>query len=105
MRYFDSGEVHKDFHLATNRTIDFIMDRSDREFLSHLCRRTAQDVYRDIHTRLKNGESNALLERLSYYTAREKGKFSVEQVEDRFVWHRYPAMWRETAVMDKETQQ
>ncbi len=87
MRYHDSGEVHKDFHLATNRTIDFIMARYDREFLSQLCQRTAQDVYRDIHTRLKNGESNALLEHLSYYTAREEGKFSVEQVEDGFVWH------------------
>ncbi len=87
MRYRDSGEVHKDFHLATNRTIDFIMARYDREFLSQLCRRTAQDVYRNIHTRLKNGEAEALLEHLSYYTEREQGLFTVEQTPDGFVMH------------------
>jgi hypothetical protein len=87
MRYHDSGEVHKDFHLATNRTIDYIMARYDREFLSQLCRRTAQDVYRDIHTHLKNGDSDALLEHLTYYTERESGRFTIEHITDGFVFH------------------
>jgi hypothetical protein len=87
MRYQDSGEVHKDFHLATNRTIDYIMTRYDEEFLSQLCRRTAQDVYRDIHSHLISGDSEALLEHLAYYTEREAGQFAIERAGDRVVFH------------------
>ena len=87
MRYQDSGEVHKDFHLATNRTIDYIMARYDEEFLSQLCRRTAQDVYRDIHSHLIAGDSEALLEHLAYYTGREEGKYTIERTEDSVVFH------------------
>lgn len=32
MRYADKGEVHKDFHLATNATIDFVLSEYGKDF-------------------------------------------------------------------------
>lgn len=87
MRYIDSGELHKDFHLATNKTIDYIMKTYDQEFLAELCRRTAQDVYQDIYYNLKKGNSEPFLEHLSYYTDREGGKYTIERKKGEILFH------------------
>ncbi len=77
MRYMDKGEVHKDFHLATNETINFVLSEYGKEFLAELFRRTAQNVYRDIYSNLLKGNYQPLLEHWKYYYTREDGVFNV----------------------------
>ena len=87
MRYTDSGEVHKDFHLATNETIDFVLSEYGLDFLTELFRRTAQRVYRDIYTNLKKGNPQPLIDHWSYYYTREKGVFSVSYEGEDICFH------------------
>jgi len=87
MRYMDTGEVHKDFHLAMNETIDFVLSEYGMEFLTELFRRTSQNVYRDIYNHLKNGDSGPLIEHWSYYYSREDGDFSISEQDGRIVFH------------------
>ncbi len=82
MRYRDTGEVHKDFHLSTNTTIDFILSEYGMDFLKELFERTARRVYRDIYENLKKGNSKPLLEHWEYYYSREQGVFTVSEVKD-----------------------
>ena len=41
MRYQDTGEVHKDFHLATNTTIHYILKTYGMETLREVFKNTA----------------------------------------------------------------
>ena len=86
MRYRHTGNVHKDFHLATDTTIRYVLDRYGSEFLRGLFRRTSQRVYRRIHERLMEGDSSALLEHWKHYDDREAGTYRVSEEEDRIVF-------------------
>ena len=83
MRYIDKGEVHKDFHLATNETIDFVLSEYGEDFLYELFRRTAQEVYRDIYKNLKAGNFKPLLEHWEYYYSRENGKYEITEDDEK----------------------
>jgi hypothetical protein len=82
MRYKDSGNVHKDFHLATNRTVNYVLDTYGDEFLHALFKRTAQGVYQSIWNDLKKGDSSQLLEHWRHYYDREGGEYRVEETGD-----------------------
>lgn len=86
MRYRDTGNVHKDFHLALNTSIQYVLQAYGLDFLRELFRRTAQDVYRDIYDALKKGDCGPLLEHWTYYYEREGGKFEVTMVEGGFIF-------------------
>jgi hypothetical protein len=86
MRYRDTGNVHKDFHLATNTSIQFVLRTYGMEFLRELFRRTAQEVYRDIYDSLKRGEWKPLLEHWTYYYEREQGKYEVTPADGGFIF-------------------
>lgn len=86
MRYRDTGNVHKDFHLATDRTVRYVTRRYGTDFLEELFRRTAQLVYRDIYENLKSGKAEPLVEHWKYYYEREAGVFEVEQTDDEIVF-------------------
>ena len=81
MRYTDTGEVHKDFHLATNATIDFVLSEYGIDFLRELFSRTAKNVYKEIYENLQKGNYQPMLEHLKYYYTREAGVFSVSELE------------------------
>ncbi len=87
MRYKDTGEVHKDFHLATNETIEFVLSEYGMDFLAELFRRTAQRVYLDIYSSLKKGNSEPLIEHWKYYYTREEGVFSLTESEEEICFH------------------
>ena len=82
MRYKHDGNVHKDFHLATQTTIDYVLKTYGMPFLEELFRRTAQEVYREIYTTLKRGDVEPLLEHWSYYYDREDGTYRIERRGD-----------------------
>ena len=79
MRYTDTGNLHKDFHLATAETISYVMDKYGKPFLRELFRRTAREVYRDIYESLKAGDVEPLLEYWEYYLKREGGEFELRR--------------------------
>ena len=85
-RYRDTGNVHKDFHLATNTTIRYVLARYGHEFLCELFRRTAQVVYREIYEALERGDAAPLREHWEYYYTREGGRYRVTGLEDGFVF-------------------
>jgi hypothetical protein len=81
MRYKDTGNLHKDFHLATDRTIRYVLREYGDDFLKELFYRTAQRVYKDIWENLKAGNWQPLKEHLTYYYEREGGEFSIDDLE------------------------
>ena len=83
MRYKDTGNVHKDFHRATDRTVRYVAKRYGMDFLKELFRRTAQQVYADIYGDLKAGNAEPLVEHWSYYYEREGGVFDVRRDDSR----------------------
>lgn len=87
MRYRDTGELHKDFHLATDRTVSYVMEHYGEEFLRELCRRTSQDIYQDIYGHLKLGDLSALAEHWEYYYTREQGQFTLTWDDDVLELH------------------
>ncbi len=86
MRYRETGNVHKDFHLATNTTIKYILTEYGMSFLREVFRRTAQRVYRVIYEALKSGDPQPWLEHMSYFFEREGGIFEVHQRKDSIVF-------------------
>jgi hypothetical protein len=94
MRYRESGEVHKDFHLTTETTVRFVLKKYGMDFLRELFRRTAQNVYKDIYEHLKKGDCDPLLEHWRYFYEREGGEFELRMGEDKIVFHvtRCPAI-------------
>lgn len=94
MRYRETGEVHLDFHRATNGTIAYLRDHYGREFLDETFRRTARDVYRAIHDDLKQGNPEHLVEHWTYFFDREGGQYALEREggQIRFVVHKCPAI-------------
>ena len=86
MRYRDTGNVHKDFHLAMNTSIQYVLRTYGMEFLRELFRRTAQNVYKDIYLALTRGEWRPLLEHWTYYYDREEGKYEVIPADGGFIF-------------------
>jgi len=87
MRYRETGNCHKDFHLATNTTINYVLKEYGYDFLKELFRRTAQRVFKEIYESLKKGDFEPLLEYWKYYHEREGGKHEVIRKEGEVVFH------------------
>ena len=87
MRYRSTGNLHKDFHLATNATVHYILDTYGDSFLRELFRRTAQQVYRDIYQSLVKGDPTPLIDHWKYYYEREGGTFKVAQEGDAVMFN------------------
>ena len=94
MRYRDGGNLHKDFHLATQRTIEYVLANYGEPFLKELFVRTAQRVYREIHRSLTDGDFEPLVEHWTYYHDREGSDYEVHRSGDRleFVVNRCAAV-------------
>ena len=71
MRYRETGNVHKDFHLSMNTSIKYVLRNYGMETLRELFRRTAQLVYREIYADLRGGNFSSLLEHWRYFYDRE----------------------------------
>ena len=85
MRYKDTGELHMDFHGATNTTINYIVDNFGEAALTEIFNRVGKDVYKSIHQGLKNDDPSELIEHLNYYLTREKADYTLQENEDGFV--------------------
>ena len=85
MRYKSTGELHLDFHGATNTTINYIVDNFGEAALTEIFNRVGKDVYRSIHEGLMNDDPTELIEHLEYYLSREHGNYSLEKNGNGFV--------------------
>ncbi len=82
MRYRETGEIHLDFHGTLATTIDYIVNNFGLEVLRQLMTRMAQEVYRDIYSKLKAGDAEALAEHWQYFFKREHSDFQLIRHND-----------------------
>jgi hypothetical protein len=82
MRYKDTGELHRDFHLATDTSIRYILRAYGIDVLRRVFRQTAQNVYGDIYRNLKAGNAKPLREHFEYYMSREGGEYTRTETSD-----------------------
>ena len=57
LRYNDGGNVHMDFHGATNTTIEFIINKYGIDTMNDIFKKVGNDVYKDIKDHIKKGIS------------------------------------------------
>ena len=55
LRYNDQGNVHMDFHGATNTTIDFIIKKYGIETMNDIFKKVGNDVYANIKEHINAG--------------------------------------------------
>ena len=67
LRYNDQGNVHMDFHGATNTTIDFIIKKYGIETMNDIFKKVGNDVYADIKEHINAGNINMLAEHWQHF--------------------------------------
>ena len=85
LRYAEEGEVHLDFHGATNTTIDFIIARYGIAALDEIFRKVGRDVYRSIHEDLVAGDTRQLVEHWRHFFTREDCDYDIAIGRDEIV--------------------
>ena len=85
LRYQEDGNVHLDFHGATNTTIKFIIDRYGIEALHEIFRRVGRDVYQDLRRHLDAGDRNELVKHWRHFFTREGADFDISIGDDEIV--------------------
>lgn len=82
MRYKESGELHKDFHGATNCTIKYICENFGKDTLHEIFFKTGCDVYKDIREHLAGGDVSELLNFWRYFFDREGADYAIAENEE-----------------------
>ena len=77
LRYRDKGNVHMDFHGATNTTINFIIEKYGIETMNDIFKKVGNDVYADIKSHIKSGNIKVLAEHWQHFFDREGADFSI----------------------------
>lgn len=79
MRYKDGGNLHLDFHGATNITIKYIVETFGVDALHEILFNVGHDVYKSIRENLANDDTSELIEHWTYYFDREKADYQIEE--------------------------
>ena len=77
LRYQENNELHRDFHGATNTTLDYIADHYGVDALKGILQTTGEKVYKSIHDKLAKGDASELLEHLNWFYFREGAKYQL----------------------------
>jgi len=85
LRYNEDGNVHLDFHGATNTTIDFIVDRYGIEAMHEIFKKVGRDVYQDIRGHLMAGDANELVKHWRHFFERENADFDIAVGDEEIV--------------------
>ena len=85
LRYNDQGNVHMDFHGATNTTIDFIIKKYGIETMNDIFKKVGNDVYADIKEHINAGNINMLAEHWQHFFDREGADYSISVKEDEII--------------------
>lgn len=85
LRYSETGNVHMDFHGATNTTIEFIISNYGLDAMDQIFARVGKDVYADIRRHLLNGNAGELVKHWRYFFEREGTRYTIEIGEEEIV--------------------
>jgi predicted ArsR family transcriptional regulator len=85
LRYNEGGNVHMDFHGATNTTIDFIINNYGIEAMDEIFARVGKDVYADIRKHLQAGNAGELVKHWRHFFDREGADYSIDVGDDEVV--------------------
>ncbi|MDB5474331.1 MAG: hypothetical protein JWP99_1634 [Devosia sp.] len=85
LRYGEEGNVHLDFHGATNTTIDFIVERYGVEVLHQILAKVGKEVYKDLRQHLLDGDPGEMARHWQHFFARENADFDIAVGEDEIV--------------------
>jgi len=85
LRYAEEGEVHLDFHGATNTTVDFIIGKFGLDALNEIFRKVGKDVYRSIHEDLIAGDTEQLVAHWRHFFTRENCDYDIDVGDDEIV--------------------
>lgn len=73
LRYRFSGNLHRDFHASILDGYNYVKDNFGMEAAREVLGSVARGVHRQMHVKLRNGDSSELVEYWRYYTEREGG--------------------------------
>lgn len=85
LRYQEGGNVHMDFHGATNTTIDFIIKNYGIEVMDQIFAKVGKDVYSDIRRHLVAGNAGELVKHWRHFFDREQADYDIEVGDDEIV--------------------
>jgi hypothetical protein len=85
LRYAETGEVHLDFHGATDTTIDFIIGKFGLAAMDDIFRKVGKDVYRSIHEDLVAGDTGQLVRHWRHFFDREDCDYDIAVDDDEIV--------------------
>ncbi|WDR02597.1 hypothetical protein PSQ19_18785 [Devosia algicola] len=85
MRYQEQGNVHLDFHGATNTTIDYIIAHYGTAVMNDIFARVGRDVYADLRQHLLDGDRAEIAHHWQHFFERENADFSIEITPDEIV--------------------
>jgi len=85
LRYAETGEVHLDFHGATDTTIDFIIGKFGLAAMDEIFRKVGKDVYRSIHEDLVAGDTGQLIRHWRHFFDRENCDYDIAVGDDEIV--------------------
>jgi len=85
LRYHETGNIHLDFHGATNTTIDFIVANYGVAVLHEIFEKVGKDVYADIRAHLIAGDAQELVRHWRHFFERENADFDIAVEDDEIV--------------------
>jgi predicted ArsR family transcriptional regulator len=85
LRYNEGGNVHMDFHGATNTTIDFIIENYGIDAMDDIFARVGKEVYADIRSHLRAGNAGELVKHWHHFFDREGADYAIEITEDEVI--------------------
>lgn len=85
LRYAEEGEVHLDFHGATNTTVEFIIGKFGLAAMDEIFRKVGKDVYRSIHEDLVAGDTRQLVAHWRHFFTRENCDYDIEVGQEEIV--------------------
>jgi predicted ArsR family transcriptional regulator len=85
LRYQEEGNVHLDFHGATNTTIDFIVERYGVEVLHEIFAKVGRDVYVDLRRHMLDGDPLEMVKHWRHFFDREEADYDIAVGDDEIV--------------------
>ena len=85
LRYTDKGNVHMDFHGATNTTIEFIINKYGIETMNDIFKKVGNDVYKNIKQHIQSGNIKMLAKHWQHFFDREGADYSISIKEDEIL--------------------
>lgn len=77
LRYAEGGNVHLDFHGATNTTIDFIIEHFGRDAMDQIFAKVGCEVYASIRRDLEAGDTRQLVAHWRHFFERENADYDI----------------------------